>query len=425
MNFDTNVNSKENNKRYIELNVSDNGNINFPKEILTQLNTSKGGNIRCKIKDGKVVLLPDINRLSRVYIETTSRCNLSCTTCIRNSWGEPMGDMSIETFESLVNQLKEIDSIQSVMFGGFGEPMANRNIAEMIKAIKQLGLKAEITSNGTLLNEKLINDLYDAALDTIWVSFDGTSAESFEDVRAGASFKKVVESLKYIKRINISGNRKLQVGLAFVAMKRNINDLMKINNLINETGATAVSISNVLPYTDDMQSEMLCSLAIAKSNLRKSQREADINLPRIDYSEFTKDPIQHLKQTNKTLLLKNDVEAWESQCRFIEDRCTFVRWDGKVSPCMGLLHSYKTFLNGIERNIEAYSVGNISEKSLKDIWNSKEYIDFRRKVSDFDFSPCYVCGGCDNFESNKEDCLGNKFPTCGACLWAQGVIQCP
>ncbi len=26
---------------------------------------------------------------------------------------------------------------------------------------------------------------------------------------------------------------------------------------------------------------------------------------------------------------------------------------------------------------------------------------------------------------NEEDCFGNTFPTCGGCLWAQGVIRCP
>jgi cholesterol oxidase len=38
---------------------------------------------------------------------------------------------------------------------------------------------------------------------------------------------------------------------------------------------------------------------------------------------------------------------------------------------------------------------------------------------------CTFCGGCDMSESNVEDCFGNEFPTCGGCLWSQGVVQCP
>ena len=94
---------------------------------------------------------------------------------------------------------------------------------------------------------------------------------------------------------------------------------------------------------------------------------------------------------------------------------------------MGLLHSYTTYMNinNFKREIASYTLGNVGSEELKDVWNSDEYRNFREKVDSFDFSPCYTCGGCDLSEKNKEDCFGNTFPTCGGCLWAQGVIQCP
>ena len=57
--------------------------------------------------------------------------------------------------------------------------------------------------------------------------------------------------------------------------------------------------------------------------------------------------------------------------------------------------------------------------------HTKDYRNFREKVEEFDFSPCLHCGPCEYAESNIEDCFGNNFPTCGGCLWAHGVIQCP
>ena len=35
------------------------------------------------------------------------------------------------------------------------------------------------------------------------------------------------------------------------------------------------------------------------------------------------------------------------------------------------------------------------------------------------------CGWYDFSLANEEDCFGNAFPTCGGCLWSQGVIRCP
>ncbi|NLD50353.1 MAG: hypothetical protein GX660_24705 [Clostridiaceae bacterium] len=115
-----------------------------------------------------------------------------------------------------------------------------------------------------------------------------------------------------------------------------------------------------------------------------------------------------------------------SKCNLKCQTCIRKTWDGNVSPCMGLLHSYKNYFpNGIERNVTAYSLGDIRVSSLKEIWNSQAYYEFRNKVDEFDFSPCLHCGTCSLAETNKEDCFGNTFPTCGGCLWAQGIIQCP
>lgn len=51
--------------------------------------------------------------------------------------------------------------------------------------------------------------------------------------------------------------------------------------------------------------------------------------------------------------------------------------DGRVSPCMGLLHSHKTYLYGLDRRVRAHDFGNVHERDLFDIWNSEAYVRFR------------------------------------------------
>ena len=106
----------------------------------------------------------------------------------------------------------------------------------------------------------------------------------------------------------------------------------------------------------------------------------------------------------------------------------FVRWDGEVTQCMGLLHNTEAYIykqNGFTRQIKEKSFGNAHEKPLLEIWNGEEFAAFRQRVRDFDFSPCHICGGCSYIYSNEQDCFLNDHPTCGACLWAQGLVQCP
>ena len=417
-------------KENVELTVGTDksGHILLPPEVAKMLGMADGANLRIILHRDRIEVFPNIHSLARVYIEPTSRCNLKCETCIRNTWKEPMGDMDIQVFDKLMDQLKEFNELQSVMFGGFGEPTANRDILYMIGRAKSLGVEVEMTTNGTLLDDKMLEGLMDKKLDMLWVSFDGTSESNFEDVREGASFNSVVENLKSLKRLNRKSNHRIKVGIAFVVMKKNINDLGNINVLAKSVGATKISISNVLPYSREMADQMLCDLTVTEGNIHYLPDSITVSLPLIDRKEITKEPLYRLLVNNKNIsVMTNRIGAETSKCRFIKERCTFIRWDGMVCPCMGLLHSYKTYLNSnnLEREILSYALGDINSKSLKNIWDSQEYHDFREKVDMFDFSPCYSCGGCDFAEKNHEDCFGNKFPTCGGCLWAQGVIQCP
>ena len=112
-------------------------------------------------------------------------------------------------------------------------------------------------------------------------------------------------------------------------------------------------------------------------------------------------------------------------CKFVREGMTFVRADGKVCPCMALLHNGYTWMNNVQRKITHCSFGNIQQQPLAEIWNSKTYKTFRRKFDDFDFASCLYCGHCELFAENKEDCIGNTHPACGGCLWAEGVLSCP
>jgi MoaA/NifB/PqqE/SkfB family radical SAM enzyme len=387
-------------------------------------------------ENGSIVVVPSIHSLSRVYIEPTSACNLNCVTCIRKTWHENTGFMDMDVFESLVSQIKEIKTIESVMFGGFGEPMFHDEIIYMIKALKKIGLKVSITTNGTMLYEKTIRELIDANLDELWVSIDSTETEKFNELREGADFSEIYENLKLFKAMNHKNEKKTMLGIAFVVTKDNVKDLSKLRSFASSVWAEKISVSNVIPYDSIMEEKMLCKRKLFKPLAYREDEEdrlgfkeiiiPEISLPKIDYNEDTKEGLYNIYSSMmKVKILGESFKEYKDHCRFINDRITFIRWDGAVSPCMGLLHSYTTFLNGNERHMKEYSLGSIKDSSLKKIWNGEEYRIFRENVYKFEFSPCVLCGGCEDVDSNEKDCMTNIFPACGGCLWAQGVIQCP
>ena len=228
-----------------------------------------------------------------------------------------------------------------------------------------LGLRAEMVTNGTRLDEAMLAGLVKSGLDTLWVSFDGASEACFEGIREGADYGRVVSSLRRLREMNAEARGRIEVGIAFVVMKRNIDDLRRIDRLIEAVGASRVSVSNVLPYSADMEREMVCGLALSLETFSSVPGKAEISLPRLDINNLTKDAVfELLRGYDNLTLMGNPVRTEIKSCRFIRERCTFVRWDGKVSPCMGLLHDHTTYLNGNERKIEAYIVGDAASGDL-------------------------------------------------------------
>ena len=421
-------------KIFINRNID--GSLVLPAHVLNSTMLKNHSELMMIEEESRMILVPSIHSLSRLYIEPTSTCNLNCVTCIRSSWHEESGFMDMSVFNALIEQVREFKTIESVMFSGFGEPLSHPDILQMIKAFSDLGINTEVTTNGTLLDDNMIDGLFDAGLQDLWVSIDSVTSNQFNEIREGGDFDQVYSNLKKFKLKNKKSKRKIILGIAFVATKDNVEEMSKLRGFAGSVWAERISVSNVIPYDREMEEKMLCKKKLFKPLAYREDQEdrigfkeiviPEISLPKMDYTSETKDALFDIHSSMmKIKKLDEPFNENKDYCRFINKGNSFIRWDGMVTPCMGLIHSYKTYLNGNERTIKSHTLGNIAEKSLMSIWRSEAYRQFREDVMRFEFSPCVLCGGCQEGSSNEKDCLKNDFPVCGGCLWAQGVIQCP
>jgi MoaA/NifB/PqqE/SkfB family radical SAM enzyme len=410
--------------------VDDEGRLVLPPEVRSRYGLRPGAQVYVVERPDSLGLRRAVNHLAKVYIEPTNRCNLECRTCMRNVWDEPLGQMRRETFSRIIEGLKLFSPPPTIFFGGFGEPLAHPKIVEMITQAKTLGSSVELITNGTLLNKDLSKRLIEVGLDMLWVSLDGAKPESYADVRLGAALPEVISNLAAFRDacpLNDYFFRyptKPKIGIVFVAMKRNISDLPSVVQLGNRLGAMQFLITNVLPYTAEMRDEILYTRSINDIVFTPSMFR--LELPKIDVDNLTREALCRIMRGGQSVWLAGrSFEEATDRCPFIEKGVTAISWEGNLSPCLPLLHNHMSYVDGRERFSRRYIVGNVAERDLDDLWNIPEYVTFRERVQEFDFSPCMICGGCDLFEKNEEDCFGNPFPTCGGCLWAQGIIQCP
>ena len=112
----------------------------------------------------------------------------------------------------------------------------------MVAAAKALGCPVELITNGILLTEQTSRQLIAAGLDRLWVSLDGARPESYADVRLGAALPVVLAN---VSRFSDSRPplrpRRPEIGVAFVAMRRNIADLPRLIGMSRGLGASRFS----------------------------------------------------------------------------------------------------------------------------------------------------------------------------------------
>jgi len=409
------------------ISVDDQGHPVLPPALLKRFGFTPGALIRVEEDANRLSLVRSTASLARVYIEPTNACNLDCRTCMRHVWDEPVGQMTLETFGLALQGLQAFDPLPTLFFGGFGEPLAHPEILDMVTRARDLGVEVELITNGTLLTESVACHLVEAGLSRLWVSIDGATPESYVDVRLGDALPMVIANLNRLQELRRCSVGELpKLGIAFVAMKRNLADLPAVIRLGQRLGADRFSVTNVLPHTAELQQQILYARSLDDRCLQPSPWAPAILLPRMDLDAIT---IERLAAVLKGRSLRHIVGdppgLGMDICPFLEKGSVSIRWDGAVSPCLPLLHTHVSYLGGHRRTSHAYTVGNINDCSLLDLWNNPAYLDLRERLQAFDFSPCTLCNSCEMAEANLEDCFGNAHPACGGCLWAQGFIRCP
>lgn len=89
---------------------------------------------------------------NRIYLEITNVCNMACSFCIKNTRKAKV--MTIDEFESIINKIKNFT--ENIYLHVLGEPTSHPNIVEFLDILNKYNLKANITTNGTLLDDKLL-----------------------------------------------------------------------------------------------------------------------------------------------------------------------------------------------------------------------------------------------------------------------------
>jgi radical SAM protein with 4Fe4S-binding SPASM domain len=135
-----------------------------------------------------------------VRIETDSRCNSNCIMCPRSYLTRAQVTMGFGHFKNLCVQAKKLGAETIALFG-FGEPLLDKTIAEKVALVTTLGMESFITTNASLLTERVIHNLLDAGLTQIRFSVHGLG-DTYNKTHVGLSWKRTVKNITKFLSMN-------------------------------------------------------------------------------------------------------------------------------------------------------------------------------------------------------------------------------
>ena len=178
-----------------------------------------------------------------VLIDTISFCNLTCSMCGHKDMKRKRGRMKMDLYKKIIDEIAATDKDVRVWLVFFGEALLLKEevLFEMISYAKQKGLTdVVLNSNGNLLNENMAKALIEAGLDAIYIGIDAFDTDTYQKIRIGGNYGRVIENIKGLIRLKKEANtEKPEVFTQFVVMEENEKQVEPFIEFWTNEGAIA------------------------------------------------------------------------------------------------------------------------------------------------------------------------------------------
>lgn len=190
-------------------------------------------------------------------VETTNNCNLKCPFCVREFMTDKVGNMTMETFEKIIHDIKDGHDrsiVPAMKLNWRGEPTLHKELPKFVEMAKKAGVtEVAINTNGTKLDATLSARLIDAGLDRIIISIDSIDPEIYRSQRVGAELEQTLQNVKDL--LKMRRTKDAGYGRPYIRVQKiDLPEVRKENNayvkFFKELGVDAVAI-NTYKEKDD------------------------------------------------------------------------------------------------------------------------------------------------------------------------------
>lgn len=310
---------------------------------------------------------PKINAPNQVSWLITNECNLRCSHCGNTSRAKKENELSTEEGKELIADLAHNGVFVLDISGG--EPLIRKDAIELFRYARSLGLEMGMTTNGTLVNEKIARELKEVGMYNIHVSLDGIGEVHDRFRNMERTFMKVYNTIRLFKKYEVP------FGITTSISKLNFNDLENIKEFVITEKINSWEIYYAIPIGCMQQK---------------------IALDEKELLEFSKKIEQFKKELDgKCRIFLGDSLGYYGRYKIRDEH-----WNGCLAGLNHLAIDPEGNIKGCPIHPNELIEGNIRKDDLMEIWRSDKTFLYNRRPQKLE-KHCKSCkhnkicrGGC-------------------------------
>jgi radical SAM protein with 4Fe4S-binding SPASM domain len=268
-----------------------------------------------------------------------------------------------------------------------GEPLMHPNLLEIVDYARQKDLNTILYTSGNVvdnlgrvipLSMKFAENLRQAGLQKVIFNLQGYFPGTHETItQVKGSFRNVINAIKSAKLLDF------WVGVHFVPMKLNYNELKDLHRLCHELEINELGILRFVPQGRGQTYRDLLELSLAQ--FEKFTKELTCLTSRHNNPTIRVGRPADFRCLYNSSVLKAKCDAGISRC--------LITPEGKVAPCPAFKQAKK------------YLMGRVHDESLDDIWSKSSWEELRQ----FDYVKLKKpCGSCEHLHECRGGCVAQR-----------------
>lgn len=287
-----------------------------------------------------------------IEVEVTTRCHLKCTICEHTYWNEKGRDMSFEEFKHIVDQFPKL---KWMGITGIGSSFLNKDYLKMLRYLKSRSVYVELFDTFTQIDAKVAEELVEIGVDKICLSMDAATKETYEKIRVGASFGKVLDNVRTLIRLKEQMKTPIpELWFHYIVTRDNVYEMPQFVELVQSLKANKNS-GSLLYWTD--------LLAF------KQVKDLMTDIP----EEVKQEVLGKGKELGIEMWWNQNFAPCEPITRCVRWTEPFILVTGHLQPCCVINEANMRHFQ------KENAVANLFEQDFRDVWRN-EYKDLREMI---------------------------------------------